>query len=381
MFMLQYGKENFNAENNLSKVSLLFKPARGFKWGDKKMKAKLLAERFLRAPETMPDIRRMGATMDKCSEYLGLQYCPDCGTYHVGMAFLCKFRLCPICSWRRSATRAAEMLRVADVLAAERPDLKAALLTLTVENVDLRDLRSTVSKMLNAWNLLRKRRVVDRWVAGTARSIEITRNDRVGTYHPHIHVLVLFKEGYSTYEPQIRTTEWVRLWRECLGVDYDPVCDIRFAFTRNESGEKIYGDLVGAIAESGKYVTKPAVLDEMEDEELWMFARALYRIRMYAYTGVIAEMRHRLSIDDDAIDVDPILECPKCASPGLIEATLYWSSRSDAYVAAAVDGVIDNRWQTQNAEAIRMRAESSAAAAAADSRLLRQQLSAAIAKK
>ena len=40
---------------------------------------------------------------------------------------------------------------------------------------------------------------------------------------------------------------------------------------------------------------------------------------------------------DDDIDSSPVMECPNCSSSGLISATVYWASRSNQYIAAAVD--------------------------------------------
>lgn len=364
-----------NGQEVLRRV-YLFQP-RNFKWGQKKIMAKNLARRFLAAPESMADIRRIGNTMAKCSDFIGLQWCPECGSYHVSRAYLCKSRLCPICSWRRSATRAAEMMKVADELARQRPDLKAAMLTLTVRSCALSELRATIKGMLRGWSLLMHRPRIRRWVIGAARNVEITRNPETGLYHPHIHALLIFNEDYSFASPQLTAHDWVSVWQECLGIDYAPVCDIRAAYSVESDGQRVYSNLAAAIAETSKYITKPSIVDDMTDAELWAYSRALVQIKFYSYHGIFNELRHALKVREDDIDPQPVMSCPNCASSGLISATLYWSTRDNAYMASAVDGVLEDTLR-EWAEAA---AESRKAALRGDTLMLKRELTAAIGKK
>ena len=337
--------------------------------------SKLLAARFLRSP--IDSVQKMGNSMARCSDVLGLQWCPSCGTYHVSKAFLCKTRLCPVCNWRRSASRVAEMMKVADELAKRRPDCKAAMLTLTVKSCTLSELRSTIEKMLRGWGYFMKRPRMRRWIIGAARSVEITRNNDTGLYHPHIHALLIFNEDYSLTEPQLTSYDFVSVWQECLGVGYAPVCDVRFAYSVDSDGARVYGNLARAIAETSKYVTKPGIIDDMSDEELWSYALAIRNIRFYGYNGIISVIRHDLKMKDDDIDSSPVMECPNCSSSGLISATVYWASRSNQYIAAAVDGVLKDtigEWE-------RASKESKLAALKSEPAIFKKQLSAALSKK
>ena len=379
MSMVPFSGRFFNVQNELHGLDgsgrvFLCRALSGSRWEEKKRMSKALAARFLRAP--MEDARRIGRSMAKCSDVLGLQWCPSCGTYHVSRAFLCKGRLCPVCSWRRSATRAAEMMKVADALAARRPECKAAMLTLTVKSCTVSELRAVLGGMLRGWGLLIKRPHMRRYIVGAARSVEITRSAETGLYHPHIHALLIFDESYSLTMPQLTARDFVAAWQECLGLAYAPVCDVRFAYSVDEDGGRVYGDLSRAIAETSKYITKSSDLDGMPDEELWAYALALKGLRFYGYSGLIAEIRHELRMKDDALEVSPVMECPRCSSTGLMTATVYWASRSCSYVAAAVDGAIADTIAEWDAAA----RESREAALRAEPLILRRQLSAALAK-
>ena len=71
------------------------------------------------------------------------------------------------------------------------------------------------------------------------------------------------------------------------------------------------------------------------------------------------------------------MECPNCSSSGLISATVYWASRSNQYIAAAVDGVLKDtigEWE-------RASKESKIAALKSEPVIFKKQLSAALSKK
>ncbi len=134
------------------------------------------------------------------------------------------------------------------------PKSRFIMLTLTVRNCELSDLRSQLGEMHRAWTKLVKRK---EWnVQGWVRTTEVTRGQD-DTAHPHYHCLLMVSPGYfgNNYVSQQR---WVELWRDCLKVSYDPVVDVR-AIRPKTSSKGIETDpVMSALVETIKYTVKPS---------------------------------------------------------------------------------------------------------------------------
>jgi len=106
----------------------------------------------------------------------------------------------------------------------DHPDWRYVMLTLTVRNCSVLDLKKTVTGMNQAWKRLIERKT---WPAlGFVRSLEITRG-KDGSAHPHYHCLLAVPSGYFAGKNYLSTAKWADLWREALRVDYTPICDVR----------------------------------------------------------------------------------------------------------------------------------------------------------
>lgn len=237
----------------------------------------------------------------------------DCGTYleyHVSeekkrlhFANFCKDRLCPLCNWRRSLKIFGQVSQVMNRL--EQDKFKFLFLTLTVRNCSASDLPETVDKLFLGWRYMyNKSSVFRRSVAGSFRSLEVTRNSETGEFHPHFHVILAvrpsyFKKGYLTQ------AQWADLWRDSCDLSYNPVVDIRTV------SEGIRG-VSGAVAEVSKYAVKPVdFLRGSLDEQVSFvsaFLSALTRRRLCSFTGCFAQARKQIGLDDvetgDLVRVD-----------------------------------------------------------------------------
>jgi hypothetical protein len=97
------------------------------------------------------------------------------------------------------------------------------MLTLTVRNCSVLDLRRTILDMNRAWDRLVKRKA---WPAlGYVRSLEITRG-KDGSAHPHFHCLLAVPPGYFVGRKYLSTAKWAALWRDALRIDYTPICEV-----------------------------------------------------------------------------------------------------------------------------------------------------------
>lgn len=295
------------------------------KWTDTKKESISTAETLMRATlppnraATSPDSasaywKMRAGRMEECASRIIYNYCVECGSMHIARTNLCRDRLCPVCSWRLALQRSGEMMSTLTHIAADGRKLNAAMITLTIKNVPAEGLSDALSAILDAWARLRKRKPWLTWVDGYARSIEITKGKR--GYHPHMHIFILWKDGYKKH---ISQRELCDLWRAALRADYTPVCDIRSAY---DGGTAVgpcadeWHRVMSAAIEATKYALSGKVTHGISDpNELAALALAVRGRRLLAYGGIIAEARAALCFQDDdvASDVGEMtIECPKC---------------------------------------------------------------------
>lgn len=147
-------------------------------------------------------------------------------------AQFCRVRHCPICQWRRALMWVARFYHAFPKIYADHPKLRYVMLTLTVRNCRVSDLRQTIGDMNKGWQRLTQRKL---WPAvGFVRSLEITRG-KDGLAHPHFHCLLAVEPGYFTGRKYLSTAKWARAWADVLRVDYTPICDVRIVKPRDVS--------------------------------------------------------------------------------------------------------------------------------------------------
>ena len=167
----------------------------------------------------------------------------------------------------------------------KHPAARFLFLTLTVKNVDIKDVRKTLQHMNKSWQRLIKRKdfnVVDGWI----RTTEITKS-KDGLAHPHFHALIMVKSNYFT-KNYIKQSRWAEMWGQCLKVDYLPVVDIRAI--RGKNGKTVLNadpsQLQAAIAETLKYSIKP---DDMIKDPAWFLelTKQVHKMRFIATGGAL----------------------------------------------------------------------------------------------
>lgn len=245
-----------------------------------------------------------------CASSLFFDLRPDHGTgelvFKLNGADFCHVRHCPICQWRRSMRNKAIFLSRLPEIEAAYPQARWLMLTLTVRNPVIQDLRETLGNMNRAWRALLKRPEFSQ-VQGWIRATEVTRADD-GTAHPHFHCLLMvppcyFGKGY------VPTARWARVWGECLKVDYVPVTDARAVRPKMEKGED--GQLVqskspvaAAAAEVLKYATKGQDLLDGGPEWLAEFVAQVHGLKFLTSGGAlkgIFNKGEKEESDDDLI--------------------------------------------------------------------------------
>ncbi|WP_338206320.1 protein rep [Parageobacillus thermoglucosidasius] len=351
-------------------------------WKTHKANSSLLAEAFSRIGK-----HNKAEKVRHCGSSLKFNVCPEGHEKRLAWANFCRVRLCPMCAWRRSLVIAHQIKAVAHE-AVKRQPMRWLFLTLTIRNCPGDVLGDTISHLMKSWDRLTRRKAFTDVVVGWFRSLEITRNLLEDTYHPHFHVLLGVKPSYFIKQKGYLTTrDWVSLWRECLRVDYDPVCHVRVVRNKRNieremkileqkgiflspDGRLVEADLAGsAVAELSKYATKSEdyivynhykqkqVRDKVKlvpvvssginwdktDEVVATLDMALSRRRLLAYGGLLKEVWNELQaqgkvqdVEDDHVDLvhvddDSICRCSVCGS-NMLEELYSWIPDVQNYV-------------------------------------------------
>lgn len=216
----------------------------------------------------------------------------------------CKERLCPICAMAESRKIAANARVV--LQRALTSGRVAYMLTLTQLNCDAKTLPSRIDDMLAAWkSILHNLKDARKYIAGYARTLEITKNQR-GEYHPHIHAILICESTIPT--KMLRAGYWADRWRAYMGTDayqsIRPVCDIRRI--RPNRRKKLTSE-AAAAAEVAKYVAKVSTILSRSDayETVLAIDGAIRGRRLRTYGGVWRSIRQQLKLEDSIGDIEP----------------------------------------------------------------------------
>lgn len=288
------------------------------KFTPKHSKSILLSDVYMRIGQDKKSLR-----VCNCGSYLEFAHEVDSyGTIDekgkLYKAFFCRDRFCPMCSWRRSLKLFAN---VSQCLPKITNKYKCILLTLTVPNCTEQDFRSTIDRLMFAWNRFTRYKKFKSIVKGFFRVLEVTRNKKNGSLHPHFHIILVVPKSYGKKEElYLSHNEILDMWRKSYGDDSITQVDIRLIKPKdtqdiNSSEVVQVKSLESAIAETCKYTFKDEDLlfgcrsaDE-QDHLLLTLIDGLHHRRLAHFGGIFKEIYNSLGledIEDDSCDLTHI---------------------------------------------------------------------------
>ncbi len=242
-----------------------------------------------------------------CSSALGFLTEIETGEKTFHSADFCRERLCPMCQWRKSLKVFHQVSKVMDRTQQDYPELVPLFLTLTLKNCDDADLSTTLDNVFQGWYQITKHRKIKRIVQGWFRALEVTYNKDDDTFHPHIHAIILVDKGYFKKDNKdyMQTTDWVKMWRTALKLDYDPICDIRKVKASSKGKHK-------TVAEVAKYTLKDSnfLLDDksLTDKLVSVLDSSLRGRRLFAFGGILKVIAKQIGIEElaegDLVHID-----------------------------------------------------------------------------
>lgn len=257
---------------------------------------------------------RLADRIHFCADFLAFQLTVE-GNLKLRNSQFCRARHCPVCQWRRCLMWKARVHTGLPKVLQLYPDHRWIFLTLTVKNCPVQDLRETVLWMNKSWERMTKRKIFP--AKGWVKTLEVTRSTNAEA-HPHFHSLLLVNPSYFAGRSYVSHANWVKLWRECLRVDYDPSVRVNAIKSNNPAA---------LIPEVIKYQTK--VSDLVADAD-WLLelSEQMHKIRCISTGGTLAE--HFKELERDPQDLIGKSDNPEQAAS---EALLYfgWKREIDRY--------------------------------------------------
>ena len=256
----------------------------------------LLQEHFDKGSNIVLSAERV-QDVNQCADTLLFLEDAD-GNRKLHQAYFCKFRLCPMCNWRKSLKMFAQVSEITNYLMMKKPSTRFIFLTLTVENPTGEELSETIDLLLKkvqfiyskSYKIKELKDFKDNLIGGL-RALEITYNKKKDTYHPHIHLLLAVEPEYFSrgYISQKKFTE---IWQKILGVDYTPIVDVR----------KIHNATANTIAEVSKYPVKSFELQQLKHDKamevIFYLMNSSYNRRFISFFGEFKKIRAMLQLDD-----------------------------------------------------------------------------------
>lgn len=240
-----------------------------------------------------------GERVGECATYLEFRLTEK---WRLHKANFCRDRLCPLCSWRRTQKIFGQVSRIMEVIG---DSYSYIFLTLTVPNCDGEKLSATLDDMQKGFHKLVNYKKFKAAVVGTFKSLEITRNRKNGTYHPHYHCILAVEKDYFTSDKYIKRDTWLAMWQKAMKNPAITQVDVRKCKPKEEikEGERSVKSIGAAVAEAAKYAVKSSdyIIEndpELTDDIVFTLSAALHGRRLCSFSGVFDDIRKQLSLDD-----------------------------------------------------------------------------------
>lgn len=264
-------------------------------WREKRIQAEKMAEAHIRISQKDDIFINRSSKIYECATFLQFKRFVDTGETKLHRAFFCKYRLCPICMWRRSLKIFSQTSLILNE--SINQGFQHLFLSLTAKNCQLSELGSALNHFQTSIHdrFIRTKRFKNA-ITGWIRVFEVTHNidknsSSFDTFHHHAHMMLQVRPSYFKKD-YIKQSDFQDMWKVAAGLDYDPQVDIRKIDKKNN----------GDIKEISKYIAKPGdiLVDDydMTDRTVKSLDSALFQRRMVSLGGNLKTIKKQLKLDD-----------------------------------------------------------------------------------
>ena len=209
----------------------------------------------------------------------------------------CNRRVCPFCEWRRTKALRRRFFEGLPRFHEDFPTHHPIFLTLTVKNVGVEDLKTSITDLHRAWKRLTLCSFFPTpfWFRKTEVTISrsLDKKTETGMAHPHLHCLLMVPAGYFSHG-YVKQTEWQKQWMMAARLDYSPIVDVRRCRSKSGAQTDSVSASLGASLEASKYAAKATDLIKLGDS-LGEYHRQVKGVRL---TGVSGSLKPYVSASE-----------------------------------------------------------------------------------
>ncbi|MCO7174471.1 protein rep [[Clostridium] scindens] len=227
-----------------------------------------------------------------CGNFLEFALFQKAGLKLINANF-CMDRLCNMCNWRRSLKIFVKLSKIIKSQEIQDKKYNFLFLTLTLENVEPKDLHQGLNHIFYSFNKFLKNKRIKNINKGYFRALEITYNPISNTFHHHLHiVLAVNKTYFKKPDLYLKQTDFADIWQSSAGIDYTPIVHIQKF--KSEKG----------IAEASKYSVKVdnKLLKNISIDNLKILRDELSNRRLVGMGGIIRDIAKKLKLNLDSDD-------------------------------------------------------------------------------
>lgn len=246
--------------------------------------------------------QKWGYRMKGCADVLrfGLPIDPETGEvqFKLKETFFCHCRHCILCDKARALVRMKRFKDALPALQQQYPTGRWVMLTLTVPNCPVSDLRATLADMNQAWTRLIKRKEF-KPVLGWIRSTEVTQEkNRTDYAHPHFHVLLFVPPSWFSGKNYVKHHRWYELWRDCVRDDRIVPSGVYVQAIKG-------GAEIGAIEtlKAFNYSIKADELLKTNPEWLTEYMEQVHKLRFLSAGGILKDVLKKIEVETTDADL------------------------------------------------------------------------------
>ena len=224
------------------------------------------------------------------------------------LANRCKFRLCPICAWKKSNEQYSDLLKCLSTFEQEKRGYVYIFLTLTIKNVEYKKLKKQIDDLNAGRKKMFQLRKFKRAIQGDVRNLEITYNSDTDEWHSHLHIILAVNEKkyFSSSDYYISFEELREAWKASMNLEYSPMVNIKLIKGHTSN------DALNAVLEVSKYSCKLSSIFNIEDynqriRAIEGIAGAINNRRLHTYSGCFRKTINTFKADEEKTAAADIL--------------------------------------------------------------------------
>lgn len=233
---------------------------------------------------------RVAEEIRNCAKDMYMLVDTDSHKQRMTNTWFCRNALCPLCEQVRYNKDSARLFHVLDHIENSTRSIfkhpRYLFVTFTTRNVDGEHITNAIDELNKAWRKFKRYKAIEPYLQGTAKRIEISINHQDGTYHVHMHVLMLVKPSFYAGKNYLTYSSWSKLWSRALGDEYQANVNI----VRLKDHEEVLKKMHYMLKVNEDITDIKATATDEEVDRIITADNAKYRKHLLTLSGVLKDI-------------------------------------------------------------------------------------------